>query len=187
MKIKIRDLGFSEKRKIYVLDHLFSVNSIKTISEKLRGLPYSFKDFDRTDTKAIKHLKHDFDDNFMVQNPDFLEIGNRAIKCLGKRLIFTGVERIYANFNLHGDLQFSHVDGNGITLLYFSNPSWNPDWLGETHFYSESDESIAVAVSPKPGRIVAFDGRILHRGGTPSKLCFDPRISVAFKLKGRLK
>ena len=68
----------------------------------------------------------------------------------------------------------------GVTALYFANPEWQDDWQGETVFYDRAGEPFH-AVAPKPGRVLVFDGGIVHRGGVPSRKCFEPRLSVAFK------
>jgi hypothetical protein len=36
-------------------------------------------------------------------------------------------------------------------------------------------------VAPRPGRLVIFDGALVHRVGVPSRECYVPRITVAFK------
>ena len=53
---------------------------------------------------------------------------------------------------------------------------------GETVFYDRAGEPFH-AVAPKPGRLLLFDGGIVHRGGVPSRKCFEPRLSVAFKFR----
>ena len=78
-------------------------------------------------------------------------------------------------------MQFPHHDITpGMTWLYYSNPVWEPNWMGETTFY-DSDQEPIYAVFPKPGRVVVFAGDILHRGGVPSRECVEARRSVAFK------
>lgn len=62
------------------------------------------------------------------------------------------------------------------TLLYYANPSWDPEWHGETLFYADRD--VVGAVLPKPGRIVVFDAAIEHAATPPTRLCYDPRAVV---------
>ena len=91
--------------------------------------------------------------------------------------------RVHCNNHLFEDLQNAHTDlVPGITSLYFANYEWNDDWHGETLLYGSSGEPI-YAVAPKPGRLLMFAGDIVHRGGVPSRACFEPRLSVAFKFK----
>jgi hypothetical protein len=67
-------------------------------------------------------------------------------------------------------------------VVYFANSRWESDWSGELHFYGD-DPDLSVAIQPRPGRMVIFDGLLPHRAGVPSKLCLDPRITVALKFK----
>ena len=93
------------------------------------------------------------------------------------------VYRIYANYNLHGDFQFAHEDGDGWTALVFVNSRWDEDWGGELILYPDGEAAYAYSILPSPGRMVIFDGMIRHRGGVPSKLCLEARISLAIKFK----
>ena len=36
-------------------------------------------------------------------------------------------------------------------------------------------------VAPKPGRLCVFTGEIIHRGGVPSPLCRNQRLTVVLK------
>lgn len=83
----------------------------------------------------------------------------------------------------YGDFQIPHTDiANGLTVLYIVNNKWLEEWHGETVFYDQDREPIHI-VAPKPGRLLVFPGDILHRGGSPSRKCFEQRLSVAFKFK----
>ena len=37
--------------------------------------------------------------------------------------------------------------------------------------------------SPKPGRLVVFDGAIKHVGRPPNRICYAPRFTFAIKLE----
>jgi SM-20-related protein len=90
------------------------------------------------------------------------------------------LQRVYANFNLYGEVHFPHEDGpRGITALYCVNPVWPTRWQGETFFFEGSEPSHVVV--PRPGRLILFDASITHRGSPPSRDCFEPRINIAFK------
>ena len=89
--------------------------------------------------------------------------------------------RVHSNLHLYGDLQFPHLDlKGGVTAVYFANPEWEEKWQGETIFYDDRREPL-YALAPRPGRLAVFQADILHRAGVPSRECFRPRISVAFK------
>lgn len=90
------------------------------------------------------------------------------------------LNRIYVNVNCPGEVHFPHVDGSGVvTALYYANMSWKDSNDGETIFF-ESGEPV-LAIKPRPGRLVIFDGEILHRGSPPSWRAKEPRFTVAFK------
>ena len=74
----------------------------------------------------------------------------------------------------------AHIDPpGGITALYYANPEWKEQWLGETIFYDEQRQPVH-AVGVKPGRLALFHSDILHPAGVPSRECFEPRLSVVF-------
>ena len=56
------------------------------------------------------------------------------------------------------------------------------EWGGETLFFNSIMDA-EVAVSPRPGRLVVFDGAIIHVGRPPNRVCYAPRYTLAFKLE----
>lgn len=144
----------------------------------------TLSDADRPDTGHVKHLKHEFESECWTEDKVEGMLAKRAKDFLIEQNIIPGeIFRIYANCNLHGDFQFAHEDGDGWTALYFVNSKWHEDWGGELMLYPDDMQDLAYAIIPKPGRMVIFDGMIRHRGGVPSKLCFDARFSLAIKFQ----
>src|SRR5262249_25479480 len=92
------------------------------------------------------------------------------------------VKRPYVNLNCYGDIQFAHEDGDEWTALAFVNEKWEDDWGGELLIYDAPAKRLAYAIIPTPGRMVIFDGLLTHRGGVPSKLTTEPRITLAIKI-----
>ncbi len=96
------------------------------------------------------------------------------------------IYRCYCNHAGYGDMLFTHTDAApgqpGLTALWFVAPEWNVEWGGETLFFN-SQMDAEVAVSPRPGRLVVFDGAITHVGRPPNRICYAPRYTLAFKLK----
>lgn len=177
----------AEKLKIYIFDSLFEKKTLAGIYGKFKSLPYALLDYDRDDTQAVKHLVHVFETEEIEATPVIKAI-IQAVQELANAhgIKVKKLARVYANFNLHGDYQFAHEDGDVWTVLVFVNASWHEDWGGELLLYdgtfaSPTDRGFAYAISPRPGRMVIFDGRIKHRGGVPSKFCVEPRISFAMK------
>ena len=71
------------------------------------------------------------------------------------------------HYSPHTDLPFDH-----FVVLYYVN---NSD--GDTVFFDK--DAIVKRVSPKRGRVVLFDGNILHGGGIPKN---GPRSVVNFDI-----
>lgn len=171
-------------RRFFVLDGVTEAAAARRLHRYFADLPMTLSDSDRPDTTHVRHLKHEFAPEEWEVNPAIATLATTARDFLRERRIRCGsIYRIYANFNLHGDFQFAHEDGDGWTALAFINSRWHEDWGGELVLYPERQSSCAYSISPSPGRMVVFDGMIRHRGGVPSKLCLDARISLAIKFR----
>jgi len=60
-------------------------------------------------------------------------------------------------------------DGMGaITMLYYMNTFWHPEWGGETMFCNNIGEP-EIAVACKPNRVVIFPANLLHKPSGTSK------------------
>lgn len=173
-----------QRRKLFIFDKVIQQDASEWIHRQYRDLPVTMSDSDRADTSYVKHLKHEFSPSHWQPNCPSGFMAQRARELLQEQMVeFGDIYRVYANFNLHGDFQFAHEDGEGWTALYFVNSNWEEDWGGELLIYPNPDSGVAYAIEPRPGRMVIFDGMIRHRGGVPSKLCFDARISLAIKFR----
>lgn len=172
------------RRRFFVLDGVTDPAAARRLHRYFAELPMTLSDSDRPDTTHVRHLKHEFAPEEWEANPALVTFATAARDFLRERRIRCGpLYRIYANFNLHGDFQFAHEDGDGWTALAFINSRWNEDWGGELLLYPGPQSACAYSVAPRPGRMVVFDGMIRHRGGVPSKLCLDARISLAIKFR----
>lgn len=146
---------------VNVEDGRFSGEWVRGWHEHLKLLPYAWLRHNRQDTPPLPAA---------TCPPVLLSALASEKKIL----------RAQVNRSSFGDAQFAHRDqGARRTLLYFANHEWDLDWGGEVLFYS--GDEIALAVAPKPGRIIEFDSQILHRGGVPSRVCPEARIVVAVK------
>lgn len=169
-------------RRAFILDNVLDEPAADAIHKRFEQLPVTLSDTDRPDTQHVRHLKHEFDAEEWASDPVLNLLSGCARRFLRERRMACGaLYRVYANFNLHGDFQFAHEDGEGWTALAFINSQWDEDWGGEFLLYPQGDSSFAYSIAPSPGRMVIFDGMLRHRGGVPSKLCYDPRISLAIK------
>ena len=82
---------------------------------------------------------------------------------------------MYINCFVPGENPYYHIDGEGLTFLYYPNLDWDVQQGGETQFYI--DENI-YGIIPKPNRMVVFDGMILHRA---TSFRNQHRFTVAIK------
>ncbi|MFL6549561.1 MAG: 2OG-Fe(II) oxygenase [Povalibacter sp.] len=94
--------------------------------------------------------------------------------------------RCYTNFASYGDVLLSHVDAlpdrRELTALWFLCEQWDIEWGGETLFFDNSGEA-QIAVAPRPGRLLLFDGAIRHAGRPPNRNCPVSRYTFAIKLR----
>jgi Rps23 Pro-64 3,4-dihydroxylase Tpa1-like proline 4-hydroxylase len=94
--------------------------------------------------------------------------------------------RAYTNHASYGDMLFTHTDAqlgsDEFTALWFLCEQWETEWGGETLFYDSAGDA-QVAVSPRPGRLLMFDGAIRHAGKPPNRNCFVSRFTFAIKLR----
>jgi SM-20-related protein len=94
--------------------------------------------------------------------------------------------RVYTNFSSFGDTLLTHVDAlpntRELTALWFLCERWDTEWGGETLFYDDAGDA-QIAVSPKPGRLLLFDGAIRHAGKPPNRNCNVARYTFAIKLR----
>jgi SM-20-related protein len=94
--------------------------------------------------------------------------------------------RAYTNYASFGDTLLTHVDAapeaHELTALWFLSERWDTEWGGETLFYDTAGDA-QIAVSPKPGRLLLFDGAIRHAGKAPNRNCNVSRYTFAIKLR----
>lgn len=178
----IEERGFGDVR-VYVIGGLFAPGMIAILHESFRRLPFKCDEYDTEETRHLPHWKFEFDLAAFDTNPLLRNL--RTVICAQVSDLYPArkltLQRIHCNSHAYGDQQNAHHDlANGVTALYFANSVWQDDWWGETLFYDVRKEPV-LAVAPKPGRLILFAGEIGHRGGVPSRLCFEQRLSVAFK------
>jgi hypothetical protein len=94
--------------------------------------------------------------------------------------------RVYTNYAGFGDLLLTHVDAQPelreLTALWYLCERWDTEWGGETLFYDAAGDA-RLAVSPKPARLLLFDGAIRHAGKPPNRNCPIGRYTFAIKLR----
>ena len=102
---------------------------------------------------------------------------------LSKNFSTSRIGRCYYNcFRKYDDPGF-HTDPGGCTYMFYLNHEWDESWGGHTEFKSVESE-VPKIVESKPGRLVIFDARWIHRGTQPTPLMPNSivgRLSLAFQ------
>ena len=173
-----------EGRPIRVYDQLVPLPQVKQLTDAFLGANFVRSEVAREDTGQFRHWAL----NIPLETAQQLAVYLPTLAAIrdfdeGGRY---GVYRCYCNHAAYGDMLFTHTDAQpgqkGLTALWYIAPEWNVEWGGETLFYNTNMDAEAV-VTPKPGRLVVFDGGITHVGRPPNRVCYAPRYTLAFKLE----
>jgi Rps23 Pro-64 3,4-dihydroxylase Tpa1-like proline 4-hydroxylase len=173
-----------EGRQICVYDNLVALPHIKQLTEAFLGANFVRDEVARQDTAQFRHWEL----NIPLETATQLVVHQPTLSAVSED--FPGgssyrLYRCYCNHAAYGDMLFTHTDTppgeKGLTALWYIAPEWDVEWGGETLFYNAHHDAEAV-VTPKPGRLVVFDGSIVHVGRPPNRICFAPRYTLAFKL-----
>jgi SM-20-related protein len=169
---------------VRVFDGLLQANDIHGLTVALENGAFTRTESARPDTSAFRHWVL----NIPMQAAAQLAVYQPTLNAAGEFSAETDyrVYRCYCNYASYGDMLFTHTDcapGAGeLTALWFIAPNWNVEWGGETLFFDSSMDA-QVVVSPRPGRLVLFDGSLTHAGRPPSRICFASRFTLAYKLQ----
>jgi hypothetical protein len=170
-------------REIVICDNFADDATMVRVGQLLKTLTYTPNERSRPDTPPSGTAAA-ITDEIMGAEPFF-----DAMRQFGEEM-FPGerfeIERVYVNNSRYGDAYFPHRDCapnlKNVTVLYYGSLKWSSDFGGETLFFDDNFDA-QFAVSPRPGRIIASRGAILHKGGVPDRVCYDPRYTIAYKLK----
>lgn len=173
-----------EGRPVRVYDDLVPLPRVKQLTDAFAQANFTRTEIARPDTSAYRHWVV----NISLETAAQLAVYQPTLDAVRD---FDGgaayrIYRCYCNYAAYGDMLFTHTDAlpgqKGLTALWYIAPEWNVEWGGETLFYDANMDAVAV-VSPKPGRLVVFDGSIHHVGRPPTRVCNAPRYTLAFKLE----
>jgi SM-20-related protein len=168
-------------RELFICDDFIDPAMVQTIAGIVKTLRYQRKEKSRADVPASASSA-DIADALLTGDPFFLRLKSVAQEMIGETL---RDQRAYVNNSVYGDMYYAHRDCSvhrqHVTLLYYANLEWQPDWGGETIFYNDNEDA-EVVVSPKPGRLVVARGAILHRGTVPTRACYEERYTIAYKM-----
>lgn len=173
-----------EGRPIRVYDGLLNQQDVFRLAAAIEQGGFTHSEVARPETAAFRHwaLKIPLD---AAQRLPFYQPTLDAVREFDPQHPYD-VYRCYCNYAGFGDMLFTHTDclpgGTELTGLWYIAPEWNVEWGGETLFFN-SQMDAEVAVTPKPGRFVVFDGNITHVGRPPNRICYAPRYTLALKLR----
>jgi hypothetical protein len=123
------------------------------------------------------------------------------------RVYADGMEKEYRARSkaVHRDSPYLDND-NYYTLVYFANPEWHPQLYGETLFHSDDADTgdftgkyeqdqprnfpigdVENVVAPRPGRIMAWEGRYLHQIKPAALYAPENLLAISFRLKLKTK
>ncbi len=139
----------------------------------------------RPETAEFRHWVTEVPIQALAQQPIFRLTGQAIEAFCGPGIAYRAY-RAYTNVASYGDMLFTHTDclpdQHDLTALWYLCERWDVEWGGETMFYDARQEA-AFAVTPKPGRLVIFDGAIVHVGRPPNRICYQPRYTFAIKFE----
>jgi SM-20-related protein len=168
-------------RELFICDDFIDPVMVQTIAGIVKTLRYQRKEKSRADV-PVSAASADIADALLTSDPFFLRLKSVAQEMIGESL---RDQRAYVNSSVYGDMYYAHRDCSvhrqHVTVLYYANLEWQPDWGGETIFYNDNEDA-EVVVSPKPGRLVVARGAILHRGTVPTRACYEERYTIAYKM-----
>ncbi len=171
-----------EGRDVFVFDGLIDEADLSAYAEALERALFSRTEFAKAETADYKHWASEMPLANLVRLP-LWPATERALAHARPAETYRPY-RAYTNYAAYGDMLYTHVDcapdQRGMTALWFLSARWEPEWGGETMFFDETGDALFCA-SPRPGRLVVFDGAIPHVGRPPSRICFAPRYSFAVK------
>lgn len=171
-------------RYIRVYDGLVNLQDVRSLAAAFMKANFTRTEIARPETGAFRHWVLEITQDSAVQLAVY-QPTLAAVREFENGAAYR-VYRSYCNHAAYGDMLFTHTDSlpgqDDLTALWFIAPEWNVEWGGETLFFN-SDMDAEVAVSPRPGRLIVFDGRIPHVGRPPNRICYAPRYTLAFKLE----
>ncbi|MFC5577349.1 2OG-Fe(II) oxygenase [Lysobacter niabensis] len=172
-----------EDRPIRVFDGL-----LPNVGDYVLGLSraaFTRSEIARPETAEYKHWATEVKLDALVRQPIF-ETTRQAVRTFARPGTEYRPYRAYTNVASYGDMLFTHTDclpdQHDLTALWYLCERWDVEWGGETMFYDAQDD-VACAVTPKPGRLVIFDGAIKHVGRPPNRICYAPRYTFAIKFE----
>ena len=178
---KIRKAAISG-REIFICDDVIDPSMVQQIGAEVSALPYVRTEKSHADVPGLVAVSDIAPEKIATNS--FLRGLRRLVEQAFPQEQFSD-QRAYVNCSIYGDGYYMHRDCTvrepHVTALYYANLEWRPDWGGETIYYNDEEEA-EIVVMPRPGRLVIARGAILHRGNVPTRICYEQRYTLAYKL-----
>ena len=165
---------------LFVYDNLIDDNIILAIERQVRHARYSSRHSSSLRSQQFREWAGHFDVEDFLSHPVCFAAHQ------GLTSLYPGVNfelwDVHCNNTIFGDWAFAHRDSLELgeySALYYANFQWDPDWYGETVFFSQGEP--VVSISTRPGRLVLFDSRIEHRAGVPATNCPEQRLTLSLR------
>ena len=184
--MKHRQIDYGNGKVIDIYDDIFDFSQIYQMMDFAKTSNYKVDRLAPTIipvTQQFTTLKSEYSIYDLLRLEFFKGKSTENIK---QRLIDAELRlrRVYVNLSTAQDVYHYHCDSDineDITLLYYFNPVWEPNWEGETHFGDEKAKEIIHSVSFIPGRVVTFSGSIPHKSSSPA--FFAPEFRYVLTIK----
>ena len=191
----------AENKKEYLDDTIPSVNN-----QYMHRCVFGDSELDLRNRHPIilelwNQIKKQIGDNYIIAG-DREGIADQEYKMARVYVNAQPEETIKRSHGIHRDT-IKLDETKNFTLLYIANPEWYPTWMGEIVFYSDGDTDLDTQqfqkgygqsrgfsvgdpfsiISPKPGRIIMYDGRTLHTTKPTAPWANDMRYAVVFRIR----
>jgi len=158
-----------------IIDNFLDVDDVKSVFKYCFTSSYTYGE---TDDPKLNHpptgMIHNINSDESIYNLFESKIRDACDSVKGMDLY-----RMYVNCFAPSENPYFHIDGDGLTFLYYlTNHEWRADDGGETQFLIDDDT--IKGVLPISNRLVGFDGNIWHRA-TPFR--YNHRFTLAAKFR----
>jgi len=180
---------FQNKKSITIIDDLFTNQELEKLDSwfthyTMWGLGHDQKEYSSSLSSLCRSLKWDQWVGVHAILNDVCDIMTERIHA-NTDIKVPYFHRCLINCFRFGDSPMFHPDSpnnpKGRTFMVYPNKVWDLNWGGYTVFADENNNVYDVA-NPKPGRIVIFDGHILHSGVAPTRVHQGKgRFSIAYQ------
>lgn len=161
---------------VWIYDNFLSqelLDEVKPELDKLefQEIDYGYRADPEKELTYDKQLAYLVNGSHMIDVLKFKDIRDRveALFKQDERLDNKIIRRVHLSKISKGDPRHFHIDssdGEVYVAVMFLNNEWQSEWDGDLVIQNKGEE---IRVEPKPGRLIIFNGRIVHRGGLVSQ------------------